>query len=136
MLRKAKGFTLVEVLIVIAILALLAAVAIPNIMQPRMFANESAAQARLRTFSTACETYAAANNGTYPTAEADLTGAVPAYLSESLTGTSAGYTFTQDFDAGGAGYAMKGEGGTTSYCIKTGGIESSAAGATITCTAP
>ncbi len=136
MLRKAKGFTLVEVLIVIAILALLAAVAIPNIIGPRMFANESAAQARLRTFSTACETYAAANNGTYPTAEANLTGASPPYLTESLVGTSAGYAFSQDFDSGGAGYAMKAVGGTTSYCIETGGAESSAAGTTITCSAP
>ena len=136
-LHKPKGgFTLVEIIIVIAILALLAAIAVPNIMKQKMAANEAAAQATLRTFSMACETYSIANNGNYPTAEADLTGAAPPYLTESLAGASAGYTFTQDFDATGAGYAMKATGAAPSYCIKTGGVESSVAGAAITCTAP
>ncbi|HDN86584.1 MAG TPA: type II secretion system protein, partial [Candidatus Omnitrophica bacterium] len=67
-----KGFTLVEIMIVVAIIALLAAIAIPNLLRARITANESAAQANLRTISTALENYAAANNGSYATDESDL----------------------------------------------------------------
>jgi len=50
-----RGFTLVEIMIVVAIIALLAAIAIPNLLRARLTANEAAAQASLRTISTAME---------------------------------------------------------------------------------
>lgn len=81
-MRK-KGFTLVEIMIVVAIIALLAALAIPALLRPRVSANEAAAQATLKTLSTACETFASANtNGAYPTAMTDLTAPAtgPVYL--------------------------------------------------------
>ena len=89
-----RGFTLVEIMIVVAIIALLAAIAIPNLLRSRITANESAAQATLRSISTALETYAAANDGEYAAAEGDLTGATPPYLNKSYCAqTESGYTY-------------------------------------------
>ncbi|MFH1678849.1 MAG: YIP1 family protein [Candidatus Omnitrophota bacterium] len=62
------------------IIALLAAIAIPNLLRARLMANESAAQATIRTISTAIEAYAATNNGQYPSDEYDLKYGKPSYL--------------------------------------------------------
>jgi prepilin-type N-terminal cleavage/methylation domain-containing protein len=57
-----KGFTLVEIMIVVAIIALLAAIAIPNLLRARHNANESAAIGSLRTLSSSEESYRANQN--------------------------------------------------------------------------
>lgn len=90
-----KGFTLVEIMIVVAIIALLAAIAIPNLLRARHNANESAAIATLRTISTAEESYRAAQNpNMYGTLAQLGAGALP-YIDATLTtGTKQGYTFT------------------------------------------
>lgn len=65
MKRFTAGFTLVEIMIVIAIVALLASAAIPNILRGRTAANESAAIENLQTLQSALEMYRSVNN-VYP----------------------------------------------------------------------
>jgi len=57
-MKKQKGFSLIELLIVVAIILIIAAIAIPNLMRSRMAANESSAVGSIRTINTAFVTYA------------------------------------------------------------------------------
>jgi len=102
-MRKQKGFSLIELLIVVAIILIIAAIAIPNLLRARMAANESSAVASIRTINTAMVTY----NSTYPTVGfaaslAVLGGVAPctplstnACLIDSVlsAGTKSGYNF-------------------------------------------
>ena len=105
-MRRAKGFSLIELLIVVAIILIIAAIGVPSFLNSRMAANESSAVSSLRTLNTAQISY----NTTYATVgfAATLTAlagtctgtVVPSSTSACLidsdleSGTKSGYNFT------------------------------------------
>jgi prepilin-type N-terminal cleavage/methylation domain-containing protein len=106
MKNKQKGFSLIELLIVVAIILIIAAIAIPNLLRSKMAANESSAVGSLRSLNTACVTYSTSYGG-FPTSLTVLggegSGAVSSTNAQLIdnvlqTGTKSGYNFT--FSAG------------------------------------
>jgi type IV pilus assembly protein PilA len=77
-MKKQKGFSLIELLIVVAIILIIAAIAIPNLMRSKMAANESSAISSLRTINTAEVTYATVYPGVGYSADLPSLGGTPA----------------------------------------------------------
>lgn len=99
MKKNNKGFSLLELLIVVAIILIIATIAIPSLLRSRQAANESAAVANLRTINTAQVTYLSGSGGNYGA----VTNLVTAGLLDSrFSGTVSGYNFT--VTASGADY--------------------------------
>ena len=104
--RYLLGFTLVEIIIAVGIIALIAAIAIPNLLRARITANESIAKATLSSIGKALEMYYSLNSS-YPNAEADLLtpNSNPPYLGTSYDGkTIRGYQYV--YQLGGANYRI------------------------------
>ena len=123
-----KGFTLVEIMIVVAIIALLAAIAIPNLMSAKRTANTAAAKANVRALSTAAEVFATGHSGTYPSTVDSVaaTGIVP-YIAaaETLCGeTVQGYVYVCTLATTGYTITATPSGATagdTTFTVETGG---------------
>jgi prepilin-type N-terminal cleavage/methylation domain-containing protein len=101
--NKEKGFSLIELLIVVAIILIIAAIAIPNLLRSKMASNEAAAVAALRTINTSSVAYST-SYGQYPGALASLgpmaSGSNPTSATADLidsvlaAGTKSGYVIT------------------------------------------
>lgn len=125
------GFTLMEVMIVAAVIALLAAIAAPNFLASRRTANEAAARTNIRSLSSASEVAMSSRAGLYPADVAGLQNFIvsaPQFCADgagaetlvngysyACTLATTGYTFT-------AVPAYPGVSGNVVYTATTGGV--------------
>ena len=98
MLKNKNGFTLVEIMVVVAIIVIIFTLAVPIMLRSRMNANEVAAIGHCRLIANACQSYYTnVQPHTYPASIAVLTTLTPPYLDQSFNAAAPqrqGYIFT------------------------------------------
>src|SRR5260221_3383898 len=97
--KQQDGFSLIELLTVVAIILIIVAIAIPNLLRSKMAANEASAVGSLRTMNTSAVAFST-TYGNYPSILGDLgpsssptSTAADLIDSALVTGTKSGYTF-------------------------------------------
>src|SRR5262245_60259885 len=89
-MKNNRGFSLLELLIVVAIILIIATIAIPSLLRSRQAANESSAVANLRTINTAEVTYLSSAGGNYGSLNLLVTAGL---LDTRFNGPVSGYTY-------------------------------------------
>src|SRR5579883_2265002 len=90
-MSKQRGFSLLELLIVVAIILIIATIAIPSLLRSRQAAQETSAVAQLRTINTAEVTYLSSNQGAYGGIASLVTQGL---LDNRFNGSVSGYNFS------------------------------------------
>src|SRR5207249_6611428 len=90
-MKNNRGFSLLELLIVVAIILIIATIAIPSLLRSRQAAQESSAVAQVRTINTAEVTYLSSNGGNYGSVPELITAGL---LDNRFAASVSGYTFT------------------------------------------
>lgn len=115
-------------MIVIAIIGLLAAIAIPNLLRMRMSGNEATIKQDMRSFSSVCEMFRGAQNPLrYPNDVNELIAAAPSYVDSTWSSNPRHqYNFTYTVNGTGATYSMLAaptpNGGFNTYCVDQSGV--------------
>lgn len=115
-LNKKEGFTLIELMIVIAIIGILAAIAIPQFSAYRTRSYNSSAQSDVRNLATAQEAYYV-DASRYASSYTRLTGSQYGYMQSgnvtvTVNGSTTNYTITGYHGSGDKTYTLTGPGGT------------------------
>lgn len=100
-MAKARGFSLLELLIVVAIILIIATIAIPSLLRSRQAANETGAVANMKTLNTAEVSYSSAEGGAFGTLS-QLVGA--GLIDSRFLGTIGGFNFTANVTPDGTGF--------------------------------